>query len=96
MNKTEQDSRDKSKKKAREETKKAPSEENLEENSWGKWTEVQISRRSREMDSREAEKSKDKAKKPNNEAGIPGLHYSSAEHSVNIYTTLKCNPGKID
>ena len=113
-NMTEQDSMDKSVKKAKEETKKvevknvsreaeresekekAPTEENLEENSGGKWTEVQRSRRSREKDSREAE---DKAKKSDNEAGIPGLHFLSAERdrqSANFYSLVECNPGKID
>ena len=81
------------------EKEKAPSEENLEENSWGKWTEVQRSRRSREKDSREAEKAEDKARKSNNEAGIPGLHYLSAERerqSANVYTFTEGNPGKIE
>ena len=78
------------------EKEKAPTEENLEENSGGKWTEVQRSRRSREKDSREAE---DKAKKSDNEAGIPGLHFLSAERdrqSANFYSLVECNPGKID
>ena len=68
------------------EKEKAPTEENLEENSWGKWTEVRRSRRYREMDSREAEKSEDKAKKSTNEAGILGLHYSSADRDRHCAT----------
>ena len=81
------------------EKEKAPSKENLGENSLGKWTEVQRSRRSREKDSREAEKAEDKARKSTNEAGIPGLHYLSAERdrqSANVYTFIECNPGKIE